>query len=206
MSDENKNEIENEVDADVATRKLTGKIEKELKKYQKQFRSDWRDFENAYYGKQHKTGDAVKQTKNHVFRIIETQVPVITDSMPSTLFTATRNDKQLGADMLSKGVQFVYKNQELQTKLATEVRKALTAAPGFLYVEYDYEANNGLGDIIIKPMHWENVLLDGNKQTLEESSRAVLFFDERRDFLKRKFAHKAEEIEEIKGNKNDPLS
>src|SRR4051812_44626199 len=80
---------------------LVKEVEKELSDYRRPFEKSWREYDNAYYGKQHKTGESKKTVKNHVFKIIEGEVPILTDSMPGTQVTSNTEAKQPDADNLN---------------------------------------------------------------------------------------------------------
>ena len=43
----------------VASLALSDKVKRECKRYRKQFESEWKDYDDAYYGKQHKTGENI---------------------------------------------------------------------------------------------------------------------------------------------------
>lgn len=193
------------LDLDEAAVALSEKIKKECKKYRNQFSSEWKEFDDSYYGKQHKTGEKHKTVKNMLFKIIEQELPVLTDSMPSTLITALKAPDQVQADILQKAMEFVYRDQGLQLKLPSLLRSSLMSAPGFLYVRYNPDADGGDGKIELIEVDWRNVYLDGNAKTLEESSRAHIDFDMRRDELCQKFPLKADEIKKQKGKELDDV-
>lgn len=157
-----------------STLKTLKEVKSDLSKYRKQFESDWKDFDDAYYGKQHKTGEKIKTVKNHIFRIIESEVPVLSDSMPGTLITATKAEKQTSAEILQKAIKWVYNDQSLILKLPTLQRASLRSAPGFLSVKYNPDSDGGDGKIELKQIPWKNVWLDGNAQTLEDAKRAII--------------------------------
>lgn len=180
--------------------KFVNEIESELKTYRKTFEADWKQFDDAYYGKQHKTGENVKTVKNHVFKIIETEVPVLTDSMPGTLFTATTQEKQYAADVLEGAVKWVYSDQSLQLLLPNLMRNALKSAPGYLYAFYNPDAKNGDGAIEYKELAWDQVLLDGNARTVDQSEKNQFKQKLRRSALMRMWPEKAEEIKKLKSS------
>lgn len=166
-----------------STLKTLKEVKTELSKYRKQFESDWKEYDDAYYGKQHKTGETIKTVKNHVFRIIESEVPVLSDSMPGTLITATNSAKQEAAENLQKSIKWVYNDQSLILKLPTLQRASLRSAPGFLSVKYTPDSDGGDGKVELKQIPWKHVWLDGNAQTLEDAKRAVIEEPRRRGDL-----------------------
>lgn len=162
---------------------LVKKTLKPLANYRKQFEKEWTEFDDSYYKKQHKTGEDKKSVKNHIFKIIEGEVPILTDSMPGTQVTASREEKQKSADILNKAISYVYHDQNLQLILPTLVRSSLISAPGYLYVYYDHDTNNGDGAITFKQLDWKSVYLDGNVQDIDKSSAAVIKSKIRKDEL-----------------------
>lgn len=201
---ENEDVANSEVKEDKSSKdsvlKLVRKTKTELKAYRKPFEADWKIYDNAYYGKQHKTGEDKKTVKNHIFKIIEGEVPILTDSMPGTQVTASREEKQEDADILNKAISYVYQDQNLPLLLPTLVRSSLMSAPGYLYVYNDPDANNGDGSITYKQLPWKSVLLDGNVQDIQRSSRAVIEVPMRKDELACTWPEHEDEILDMEGS------
>jgi hypothetical protein len=173
---------------------VVNEVKKELSDYRQQFEKDWREFDDAYYGKQHKTGEDKKTVKNHIFKIIEGEVPILTDSMPGTQVDADLANSQTEADILNKGIKYVYQDQNLPLLLPTLVRKGLTSAPGWLYAFNNADADGGDGKIEYRQLPWENVFVDGNAQTIEQAKRARIEIPMRRDSVARTWPEKKKEI------------
>lgn len=182
------------------TLKLAKETKKELGSYRKSFEKDWQQYDDAYYGKQHKTGENVKTVKNHIFKIIESEIPILTDSMPGTLVTSARAEMQAQADMLEKSIKWVYQDQALSIRLPSLMRSALMSAPGFLYAHYCPDADMGDGKILYKQLPWKNVWLDGNAESIDQAEKMHLEIPTRRDALARQWPEYAEEIKRIKGS------
>lgn len=181
---------------------LVKETHQELKKYREQFEKDWRDYDNAYYGKQHKTGESKKSVKNQIFKIIEGEVPILTDSMPGTQVDAELADKQADAEILNKSIKYVYQDQNLPLILPTLVRSSLISAPGYLYAFYNPDAAGGEGKIEYRQLPWESVFIDGNAQTIEQADRARIEISMRRDSVARMWPEHREKILGIQ-SKND---
>lgn len=181
---------------------IVNEVKKELSEYRRPFEKDWREQDNAYYGKQHKTGEDKKNVKNHIFKIIEGEVPILTDSMPGTQVTASTEEKQADADILNKAIKFVYQDQNLPLRIPTLVRSALTSAPGYLYVFYNPDADGGEGKIEYKQLDWENVFLDGNVDTIEQSEKVRIEIPCRRESVARMWPEKRAEILEMSQDKD----
>jgi hypothetical protein len=173
---------------------LVKEVKKELAEYRRPLEKSWREYDNAYYGKQHKTGESKKSVKNIVFKIIEGEVPILTDSMPSTHVDAEIADKQGDADTLNKAIKYVYQDQNLPLVLPTLVRSSLISAPGYLYAYYNPDADGGDGKIEYRQLPWEYVYLDGNAQTIEQSDKAHIEIPMRREAIARMWPEKREEI------------
>lgn len=173
---------------------IVKEVKKELSEYRRPFEKDWREQDNAYYGKQHKTGEDKKTVKNHIFKIIEGEIPILTDSMPGTQVTANTEKKQADADILNKAIKFVYQDQNLPLRIPTLVRSALTSAPGFLYAYYNPDADGGEGKIEYKQLDWDNVFLDGNVDTIEQSEKGRIEIPSRRESVARTWPEKRKEI------------
>lgn len=169
-------------------------VKEELGAYRRPFEKEWKEYDDAFYGKQHKTGENKKTVKNHIFKIIEGEVPILTDSMPGTQVTASTEAQQEDADILNKAIKYVYQDQNLPLILPTLVRSALTSAPGYLYARYNPDADNGEGKIEFTQLPWENVWLDGNAQTIEQAEKARIRIPMRRDAVARTWPEKREEI------------
>ncbi|MGE3608015.1 MAG: hypothetical protein AB7I27_00405 [Bacteriovoracaceae bacterium] len=173
---------------------LVKEVQKELSEYRKPFEKYWREYDNAYYGKQHKTGENKKSVKNHVFKIIEGEVPILTDSMPGTQITANTEDRQQDADDLNKAIRYVYQDQNIPLILPTLVRSSLISAPGYLYAFYNPDAEMGEGKIEYRQLPWESVFLDGNAQTIEQAEKCRIEIPMRRDAIARMWPEKSKQI------------
>lgn len=179
--------------------KVIHEVKKETGDYRKQFEKDWKEQDDFYYGKQHKTGEHHKTVKNHIFKIIEGEVPILTDSMPGVSVLSDLTERQDDALVLEKSIKHVYNDQNLQLLLPTLVRSSLTSAPGYLYPFYDPDADDGDGKIRFKQLPWDGVFLDGNAQTVEDSSQARIEIPMRNDVVARMFPQKKDEILQTKG-------
>ncbi len=177
--------------------KIVSEVKKELGEYRKPFESDWKKYDDAYYGKQHKTGDTVKTVKNHIFKIIEGEIPMLTDSLASTQITASREDKQEIAEILGKAIKHVHQDQNLPLLLPSLLRSASMSAPGYLYAFYNPDAECGDGKIEYRQLPWKSVFLDGNAQTIEQSEKCRIEINMRKDSLARTWPEFADQIKAL---------
>ena len=182
--------------------KIAKEAKKELASYRKPFEKEWEQYDDAYYGKQHKTGENVKTVKNHIFKIIESEIPILTDSICGTLLTATQSSKQPQADMLEKSIRWVYQDQNLQLLLPSSMRSALMSAPGYIYAFYNPDADNGDGKVEYKQLPWKYVWLDGNVGSLDHAEKMHLEIPMRREALARSWPEFSKEIMATKGGKS----
>jgi hypothetical protein len=182
-----------------STLKIIKEVKSELSEYRKPFESDWNKYDNAYYGKQHKTGDDVKTTKNHIFKLVETEIPMLTDGMAIPTFTAKRQDKQAPADILAAATKYVYQDQNLMLLLPSLLRSSAMSAPGYLYVLNNPDAECGNGKIEYRQLPWKSVFLDGNAQTIEQSEKCRIEIGMRKDAIIRTWPEHAEKIKELTG-------
>lgn len=174
--------------------KVANELIKDFAKYRRQFEKSWDEYEDAYYGKQHKTGEDKKTVKNHIFQIIEGEVPILTDSMPSTQITANISERQDDADILNKAIAYVYQDQSLTLTLPTLVRQSCISAPGYLYPFWNPDAEGGDGRVEHIELDRRDVWLDGNVSTIEKSSGAAWKIPIRRGSLARMFPEFKEQI------------
>lgn len=182
--------------------KLIKETKKELAEYRKDFEKSWKIYDDAYYNKQHKTGENVKTVKNFIFKIIESEVPVLTDSMAATAITASTESNQEAANNLAKAVKFVQHDQNLPLILPTLVRSALTSAPGYLHACFNPDADGGDGKIEYRQLPWKSIYFDGNAQTIEQAEKCRIEIPMRRDQVARIWPEKREEILKIKASEN----
>jgi len=124
-SSHNDSEKEGKTQKEKETKSLerSKKVEQELANYRRPFEAAWKDYDNAYYGKQHRTSNDKKRVKNHIFKIIESEVPILTDSEAATSVQANTEDQQDTAQNLEKAILFVYKNQNMDLLLQSAALK-----------------------------------------------------------------------------------
>lgn len=187
-------------DAEKDALELVKKTKTELAAYRKSFEKNWKIYDNAYYGKQHKTGENKKTVKNHIFKIIEVEVPILTDSMPGTQITAHTQESQDDADNLNKAIKYVFQDNDLPLILPSVIRSSLISGPGYLYSFYNPDAENGDGKIEIVQVDWKHVWLDGNKPRIEQSDCAIIEIPMRRGALARTWPDKKDQILEKSGD------
>lgn len=183
-------------DHDKETLKKLSKYEKEASEYRKTKEDEdngWVDAERFYEGQQWKH-DKKRPVKNWCYTIVESEVPILTDSRPSTDIIPMELENSEDAKMLESAMHFVYDQQNLQLKVSQAVRSALKIGTGYLYVDFDPDMENGEGQILIKNMPWRHVFLDPSSSSIEESNYCILKVPTRLEEVKRRFPKKAKDL------------
>lgn len=191
-----KQELESD-NSEKETVKLISKHFKEAQKYRETFEEEWKECEDFYAGKHWK--DKNRPFKNLVFPLIEQEVAVLMDSLPSTDLLARNPDRELDAKMLEGSIHYTYEQQALSIKLEMQARSALKTGNGFLYVDYDPDAENGQGIATIKNIPWEHVYFDPAATEIDEAAFVGIKFPTRISEAKRRFPKFAEQIKATGG-------
>lgn len=197
-----KKPVDPQVEIDSQTIQLVNKRFKEARKYRETFEEEWKECENFYSGKHWK--DKNRSFKNLVFPLVEQEISVLTDSIPSTDIMARKEEREEDCKVLEASVHFTYEQQSFFLKLAMALRSALKIGTGYHYVDYDPDADNGQGITTIKTIPWKHVFLDPAATEIDEASFVGIRFPIRVDELKRRFPKhkdqiKAQEIDSESG-------
>lgn len=179
-------------DVDVKTISLVNKRFKEAKKYREQFEEEWRECEEFYSGKHWK--DKNRSFKNLVFPLVEQEIAILTDTIPSTDILANKEEREEDAKVLEESIHFTYEQQSLFLKLAMAMRSALKVGTGYHYVDFDPDADHGQGITTIKTIPWRHVFLDPAASEIDESAFVGVEFPVRIAEAKRKFPKIADKI------------
>lgn len=179
------NNVKNDDAIDTKTLELVNKRFKEAKKYRDTYESEWRECEDFYNGKHWK--DKNRSFKNLVFPLVEQEVATLMDSLPSTDLLARNPDREQDAKMLEGSVHYTYEQQALSIKTEMMIRSMLKTGTGFIYVDYDPDAENGQGITTLKNIPWDHVYLDPAATEIDEACFVGIKFPVRIDEAKRKF-------------------
>jgi len=106
---------------------------KEARRYRNVFKHEWEESERFYDGR-HWERTNRKPVKNFVFTIIEGEVPILTDSRPSTDIVPNEQEEQEDAKVLEAALHEVYEENHLDLKVSQAVRASLTTGTGWQYV------------------------------------------------------------------------
>ena len=179
------------------TLELIKSAESELSKIRAPVEPLFEEESDAYYGKQNKGNPHVKSVKNYCFKVVETELAVLLDSMPSTQVLAKKEESQEKADVLEKSIRYVHKSQNLPMHLTTVYRQALSGGPGFLYPYYDPDADMGEGEIKYKTIPWYDVWLD-DCPLIDDGSKVRIRMPINRKKLMRLFPEYKDKIKEAR--------
>lgn len=189
---------ENKTDDNAELNKLLDKHFKEAKRFRDNFEEEWRECEDFYEGKHWK--DKKKSYKNLVFPLVEQEIAILTDSLPSTDILARRDSQEDGAKYLEASIHFTYEQQNLFLKLGHALRSALKTGTGFHYVDYDPELDSGHGLTTIKTLSWEHVYFDPAATDIDEAAFVGIKFPIRIEEAKRRYPKYKEKIKEKKSS------
>lgn len=173
-------------------------VKSTLSAYRKNFEKNWKDEQDAYYGKIWQNVPEFRPYENFCFQIIETQVPILTDSYPGIAVKTKKPELLNQVSVLQESIDYVLNRQNFQLKLPIVVRNSLIAAPAYLYPYYDANENNGEGEIKIDILKWENVWLSGESDFIDDCSKARFEVYKSKEWLKLNYKKFVNEIENAK--------
>lgn len=173
--------------------KLVHKYLAEAKKYRKPFEKQWEEGERFYNGKNWRQ-DVQRPVKNIIFKIVETEVPIITDSRPGVSVVASKQEREEDAKVLDAAIEYTLQKQNINLILPGAVRQSLIGGPGYLYCGYDSDGDFGQGSTYIESLPDRFVYLDPSKSDLDEMKYVIIVRPVRIDDLKRQFPDKQDEL------------
>jgi|DEB0MinimDraft_6_1074348.scaffolds.fasta_scaffold04652_2 hypothetical protein len=177
---------------------IVKQVKKDLSKYRKNFETLWEDEEDAYYGKIWKNTPEFRPYENMCFQIVESEVPILSDSYPGVAVKVTDPEFLEQSKILQKGIDWVLESQNFQIKFPNVVRKSLISAPSYLHPYYDANAKNGEGENRIEQIDWRFVWLSGNSEYIEDCDKARIELKRSREWLKLNYKNFTKEIENQK--------
>ncbi len=149
--------------------------------------------ERFYAGEQFAVKDSDSRVKNHVFQVVESEIPLLMDPMPATDILA-HDEENYGdhAIVLKAAKNHVYRQQNIFLKMTQMVRSSLKTGSGFLYVDYDHEGEKGEGSVTVKVLSRKQVIKDPAADTLDECRYVIIDSALSNDDLKRRYPKTAE--------------
>lgn len=132
---------------------------KESKKFKSTFDRNWDKFEKLYSGV-HWEGPRAewKSTPvvNYCFTVVETIVPIMTDSNPTIMIAPQESDDSNTAEIIGQCVKRILVNNRAQKKFTQTVRNSLVLGTSFMKVWWNRSACGGKGDVeisVVDPRH-----------------------------------------------------
>jgi hypothetical protein len=188
-------ELNKEVDSqdeEAKTIELVNKRFKEAGKYRETFEEEWKECEEFYAGKHWK--DKNRSFKNLVFPLVEQEIAVLTDALPSVDILARKEEREEDAKVLEESVHFTLEQQNFFLKLTMALRSGLKIGTGYHYIDFDPDADHGQGITTIKTIPWEHVFFDPAATDIDEASFVGIKFPVRIEEAKRRFPKIADKI------------
>lgn len=124
---------------------------------------EWGKFYRQYAGKH---WDSVRPewmsepVINYTFSTIETILPILTDSRPQISVVPFEPDDVNISNVLTQIVDMLWEFNQMDTKLPKVMKNTLIFGNGFVKVDWDASARNGLGEIRITNIDPEYLVVD----------------------------------------------
>ena len=129
---------------------------KEAKKFKSSFDKEWPTWEKIYAG-QHWNGPRAdwKSTPvvNYCFSVVETIVPIMTDSNPTVLTAPEDPSDMQTAEIIGQCVKRILRNTQYQQKVTRTTRTALKLGTALQKVWWNQSLHNGKGDVEVSAIH-----------------------------------------------------
>lgn len=183
--------------------KLADKVNSDLERYYKQFEPNWKAEENLYYGDIFNNPKDHKPYENYAFQTIEDITAILTDSDPVPVVKTNDTTKKDQVNNLGESLKYVFKDQCISMKRTQAIKNGLVSAPGYIYVDYDHNANNGDGQNTLEVLRRDQAYLDGAASDISKSRKCVIYLDRDKEWLKLKYPDKKDIIDKLHGDKTE---
>lgn len=174
------------------------RIKTQLKNYKRQFEGNQKEERRAYHGEIWQKSDGRRPYENKVWPIIESQVPILSDSMPAPIASTKDPAFIEQTKNLSKAIQYVSNNQNFGLILPSLIRNQLIDGVAFEHLYYDANANNGDGRICSEIVPWDKVYISGESPFIENCSKVRIELDRTRSWLELNYPDHKEKLESAK--------
>jgi hypothetical protein len=166
----------------------------EAKKFYKNFEDEKEEQERFYKGDHWKDKNPANRPKNHIFQIVESEIPLLMDPMPSTDILAHDEEKHgEQALVLEAAKDHVYRQQNLFLKDTIMIRQALKTGAGYQWVDFDPDGENGEGSITVKNVSRKMVLRDPSAETIDDARYVIYDEAMSSEDMKRRYPETYEE-------------
>lgn len=133
--------------------KLVEKCFQKAKKYREKYDHKWSDYYKMFRGKQYKEDVPSYRNQavfNLIFRTIQSQVPILTDSRPKIEFLPQEpSDREL-AEILNQVAESDWEKNNWLMTIVECLYDANIYNIGYGNVDFDKSKNDGLGDIVFE--------------------------------------------------------
>jgi hypothetical protein len=170
------------------------RLREEGTKYLDNFEKDKKEQERFYKGEHFSNGEPTNRPKNHVFQIVESEIPLLMDPMPTTDVVA--HDSSRFADhalVMDAAKKHVYTQQNVTIKDSQAFRSMLKTGSGYQYIDFDPDGERGEGSITVKNLNRKQVIKDPAADTIDECRYVIIDSALSNDDLKRRFPKTAKE-------------
>jgi hypothetical protein len=154
--------------APASEQEISDQIWKKIRKAKKSknvFSREWERFYSLYAGKHWDKARPewmAEPVINLTFSTIETILPILTDNRPQISVIPFEPEDINIARVLSEIVQYLWEHNDMDIKLPKVVKNVLIFGNGFIKVDWDPSARNGLGEIRMTGIDPENIVVDPN--------------------------------------------
>lgn len=151
------------------------RFREEGKKFYANFEDEKAEQERFYKGDHWKDKSPDNRPRNHIFQVVESEIPLLMDPMPST-DVAAHDQEGFGehAIVLDAAKDHVYQQQNIFLKDVQMIRSALKTGIGYQYVDFDPEGERGEGAITVKNLNRKQVILDPAADTIDEARYVII--------------------------------
>lgn len=173
------------------------RLRQEGEKFYKTFDEDKREQERFYRGDHWKFEDPENRPRNHIFQIVESEIPLLMDPLPSTDILA-HDEANFGehALVLEAAKDHVYREQNLFLKDVQMIRQALKTGTGYQLVDFNPDGERGEGSIEVINLSRKQVTRDPAADNIDQARYVFIDVPMSDDDGKRKFPDTWDEISE----------
>lgn len=174
--------------------KKCDRFKDEAVKFYKNYEEPKSEQERMYDGDQWKNFDPTNRPKNHIFQIVESEIPLLMDPMPTTAILA-HDEENFGehALVLEAAKKHVYKQQNVFLKDVIAVRSMLKTGIGYQYIDFDPDGERGEGSVTVTNKNRKQVLIDPSTDDIDQARYVIIESPISNDDLRRRYPKTAEE-------------
>ena len=170
------------------------RFKEEAIKFNKNFEESKTEQERFYDGEHWKDYSPSNRPKNHVFQIVESEIPLLMDPMPATAVLA-HDEENFGdhAIVLEAAKKHVYRQQNVFLRDVIAIRAMLKTGVGYQYIDYDPDGENGEGSVTVENKNRKFVFKDPTTDDIDKARFVIVESPISKDDLKRRFPKTCDE-------------